>query len=315
MDAYWFTFVFADRSAKPTDHGPMNLNFVGRRSDGRIERNIRIPAGKTVIRQTRRDIRGSWYPFWTLSLAPAKEGADAMISGLTVHRDAPNIAHAPVRRVKANAPCTISATITMPPRPVEKSDSLSAAPGERLAAATLHFRSGDGPFEATALTADDKFVYSATLPAEKLAGKQLEYYFSAIDANGRSTTLPAEADAAPFRARISSDDAPPRIVHQPIAACRAGKPLKIAAQIDDPDGVAAVRVYYRPMNQMLPYERIVMHREGSQFVADIPAQAIRPDWDLVYYIEAVDQSGDGCFFPEWKNTAPYVIVRTESTKP
>ena len=44
----------------------------------------------------------------------------------------------------------------------------------------------------------------------------------------------------------------------------------------------------------------------------IPVEAIRPDFDLVYYLEAVDEGGTGCFFPDWTKTAPYIIVQTES---
>jgi hypothetical protein len=54
-----------------------------------------------------------------------------------------------------------------------------------------------------------------------------------------------------------------------------------------------------------------MVRNGDEYVATIPVEAIRPDWDLVYYLEAVDEAGIGCFFPEWKQGMPYIIVPTE----
>lgn len=312
MDAYWFTFVFSDRSEKPRDHGPFNLEWAGSRRSGAIAPKLSVSAGETVTRQFRQDIRRSWDPFWIFSLVPSEAGADAMISALTVHRDAPNLAHASPLRVPAGEACVLSATITMPPRPTGVKGSFSAAPDERLARAAVHFRtSSSEPFREVPLESQDGFVFSATIPPDQLLGNDLEYYFTAVDANGRTTSMPDEPDVHPYRARVTSDAAPPTIAHEPITHCIAGESLVIRAHVNDADGVAAVRVYYRTMNQTLPYERITMERINDEYVATIPAEAVRPDWDFVYYLEAVDQSGNGCFFPEWTKTAPYVIVRTE----
>jgi hypothetical protein len=312
MDAYWFTFVFSDRSAEPRDHGPFNLEYGGRHDYIGLAKNIRVPAKETVIEQTRQDIRRSWYPFRAFSFAPAEEGADAMLSALTVHRDAPSIAHAPVLRVSPSDACVLSATITMPPRMKAGSNKLSAAPGERLSEAMVYVRTDvNEPYMAAKLASNDGFVFSAKIPPNHLAGTWLDYYFMAVDAKGRVTTLPDEPQARPFRARITKDERPPTIEHKRIASCKAGEPLIIRARVTDSDGLAAARAYFRTMNQTRPYERLTMERQGDYYVATIPAEAIQPEWDFVYYLEAVDEAGDGCFFPEWKQGMPYVIVRTE----
>jgi hypothetical protein len=164
---------------------------------------------------------------------------------------------------------------------------------------------------AAKLASDDGFVYSATIPANHLAGKWLDYYFTAVDNNGRVTTLPEEPAVRPFRARLTRDDRPPTIEHKRITTCKASEPLTIRARVADSDGLAAVRVYFRTMNQTRPYERLTMERQGDEYVATIPAEAIQREWDFVYYLEAVDEAGVGCFFPEWKKGMPYVIVTTE----
>jgi hypothetical protein len=164
---------------------------------------------------------------------------------------------------------------------------------------------------AAKLKSEDGFVFSAEIPQNHLEGKWLNYYFTAVDAKGRVTTLPEEPNARPFRARITSDSRPPAIEHERVTSCKAGEPLIIRARVTDPDGIAVVRVHFRTLNQTLPYECLNMECDGDEYAAKIPAEAIKPDWDLVYYIEAVDEASAGCFFPEWKQGMPYVIVRTE----
>ena len=65
------------------------------------------------------------------------------------------------------------------------------------------------------------------------------------------------------------------------------------------------------MNQAYPFESIVLNRDGDKYVGEIPAGAIQKNWDLVYYLEAVDESRDGCYFPDWEKTTPFLIVKTK----
>ena len=101
-----------------------------------------------------------------------------------------------------------------------------------------------------------------------------------------------------------ADEDPPEVVHVPIQKCKAGQPLPIEAKVSDPDGVAVVRVLYRPLNESMPYESLVLERDGDTFKGTIPGAAIRPDFDFVYCLEAVDEGGTGCFYPDWTKTAP-----------
>jgi hypothetical protein len=248
------------------------------------------------------------------TLAPEKD-AMAMISALTIHRQGPNLAHAPPRRISPKAPCTLSVTITMPPQPTttgSKHERLSAASRGRLKEAKLHYRSdGEQTLDTLPLRTEDGFVYAATIPPAGLRGRWLEYAFSAVDDQGRPVRLPDAARPDVFRARLSADENPPEVAHEPIRQCMAGQDLRIAATVRDPDGVAAVRVHFRPLDESLPYDCIVLDHQGDEFSGKIPGEAIRSDFDFVYYLEAVDEAGNGCFFPDWTKTAPYVMVRTE----
>ncbi|MEX0642562.1 MAG: hypothetical protein WD468_07665 [Pirellulales bacterium] len=313
QDGYRFTFEFADRSARPRDHGPFDLRG-GSGPDGRpLRRGIRVPAGETVVRQVDQHFRrDDWFPYGVFTLAPTEKNATAMISALTVHRQAPKVAHAPLRRLSPAAPCKLSLTITMPPEHIGRTNQLSAAPGDRLKEAMLHYRTdGSQSFQSVPLESADGFVFSATIEPDKLKGRWLEYAFLATDNTGRAQRLPDAATNELFRARLTEDANPPTVVHQPIHTCKAGQPLPIEVEVRDPDGVSVVRVHYRPLDETLLYESLVLERQGNRFSGKIPGAAIRPDFDFVYYLEAVDEGGTGCFFPDWTKTAPYIIVRTE----
>jgi len=87
--------------------------------------------------------------------------------------------------------------------------------------------------------------------------------------------------------------------------------MPITAEVEDPSGVALVRVRYRIMNQGYAYESLVLDRSGDTFSGVIPGEAIQPDWDFVYYLEPVDEAGNGCIYPDWKKEPPYVIVEVD----
>lgn len=311
---YRFTFLFADDSANPREHGPFTLIGGDESSDQPIHKDIRVPVGEPIVRQVDRHVRrAGWFPYWVFSLAP-EAGADAMLSALTIHRQAPNLAHAPLRLISPTSPAELSVTITLPPVPTDGANEskLSASAHGRLKEAALHFRSGaNQPFKKLPLKTEDGFVYSVTIPTADLQGRWLEYAFSAIDNKGRASRLPNAASQTPFRARLTADDLPPEVIHEPIRRCPAGQDLEIATTVSDPTGVAVVRVHFRPLDEALPYDTIVLEQSGDKFLGTIPGEAIRPDFDFVYYLEAVDEAGNGCFYPDWLKTAPYIMVQTD----
>jgi hypothetical protein len=103
----------------------------------------------------------------------------------------------------------------------------------------------------------------------------------------------------------------PAVVHQPIATAPAGKPLTISAVVTDPSGVKWVRLRYRSVNQYEDYRTLPMVATGDKdhYQATIPAEHIGPKYDLMYFIEVMDNRGNGKIYPDMERETPYVIVR------
>jgi hypothetical protein len=108
-----------------------------------------------------------------------------------------------------------------------------------------------------------------------------------------------------------NDHEPPSVVHQPATTAPAGKPLTISAVVTDPSGVKWVRLRYRSVNQYEDYRTLPMVATGEKvrYEAVIPAQHIGPKYDLMYFIEVMDNRGNGKIYPDMERETPYVVVR------
>jgi hypothetical protein len=107
------------------------------------------------------------------------------------------------------------------------------------------------------------------------------------------------------------DHEPPAVVHRPVVAAPAGKPLAITAEVRDPSGVKWVRLRYRGVNQKQDYRTLPMLPTGrkDQYRAFIPADDVVPTWDLMYLIEAMDNRGNGRIHPDLNRETPYIVLR------
>jgi hypothetical protein len=105
----------------------------------------------------------------------------------------------------------------------------------------------------------------------------------------------------------------PTVEHERIRTARPGQPLRIVARVTDPSGVASVRLRYRRVTQFEDYASLDMAPTGepSTFAATVPGAAISPDWDFMYFIEAVDKAGHGVMWPDLAKELPYVIVKVQ----
>lgn len=308
MEWYRLTMVFSDLSERPAEHGPFEVGLVGRFADNPIARSVRVPAGGTVYLQEDHNVRNDRFQFVSVYAQPRQAGGDAMLSGLTAHRLAPSLGHAPSRRLDP-AEGRLAVTITMPPETGEGGGPPSASSRGRLASASVLVRGGEGQaWSARPLTTEDGLVYEARLSREDLSQRWVEYYFQAIDKAGKATRLPR---AGSYRSRITADAAPPRVAHVPTLRGKPGAAIPIRVEAEDESGVAAVRVRYRPMNQRLSYQSLELEARDGAYYGAIPGEAIDPEFDFIYCIEAVDEAGNGCFFPDWRKTAPYYIVAVE----
>lgn len=108
------------------------------------------------------------------------------------------------------------------------------------------------------------------------------------------------------------DDAePPTLRHKPVTSAPAEKPLTIAAVVQDPSGVKSVRLRYRSVNQYQDFRTLEMKPMGKkdEYRAIIPAEHVVSKWDLMYFIEAIDNRGNGKIYPDLEKETPYVVVR------
>ena len=107
------------------------------------------------------------------------------------------------------------------------------------------------------------------------------------------------------------DNEPPVVIHQAITNAPLGQPLTITAEVRDPSGVKWVRLRYRSVNQRLEFQTLPMLPTARKdlYQAVIPAEQIVPEWDLMYFIEAMDTGGNGKIYPDLNRQTPYCVVR------
>jgi hypothetical protein len=115
----------------------------------------------------------------------------------------------------------------------------------------------------------------------------------------------------PFAA--TGDNAAPVVVHRPVTTAPVGQPLTITAEVNAPSGVKWVRLRYRSVNQHQNYRTLSMLPAGGidHYRAVIPAEDIAPMWDLMYYIEAMDNDGNGKMHPDLNKETPYIVVKLQ----
>jgi hypothetical protein len=112
---------------------------------------------------------------------------------------------------------------------------------------------------------------------------------------------------------FTNDFSRPTISHQPVLTAPASKPLTIRAKVTSPNGVKWVQVLYRRVDQTRDYETLEMKSVDADgnYEAVIPADKIDPQFDFMYFIQAMDNRQDGVMFPDFNQQTPYFIVHLE----
>jgi hypothetical protein len=89
-----------------------------------------------------------------------------------------------------------------------------------------------------------------------------------------------------------------------------GPGLEVAAQVTAPGGVKWVRLRYRHATQYEDYQtaEMTLDAKSGNYTARIPQAFADPKWDLMYFIEVVDQKGAGRMFPDLEVETPYVVI-------
>jgi hypothetical protein len=86
--------------------------------------------------------------------------------------------------------------------------------------------------------------------------------------------------------------------------------FRVNARVSAPSGVKTILLRYRHVNQHENYETAIMTRDPKTglYSAAIPATYIDPKYDLIYFIEIVDQKGTGRIYPDLDVETPYVMI-------
>ena len=222
--------------------------------------------------------------------------ADWYASTLVVTRIDPLIAHVPDQRLAPGQGLNLRATISG---------------ADDIKSARVFIGDATHGFTSTEMKANGA-LYSVNIPAARL-GLNTAYYLQATDASGRLSTLPENGSAAPIPVQITGDDQPPTLTSVPIPSAEPSHPLRIRASVQDPSGVKWVHLLYRGVSEHQDLAVLNMLPNGSanEYEGTIPGIDIDPHFDLMYFFEVMDNSGNGKIYPDMDKETPYTIVKVE----
>jgi hypothetical protein len=102
-----------------------------------------------------------------------------------------------------------------------------------------------------------------------------------------------------------------QITHQPVISIPIDKPMTVSAKVSAPAGVKWVRLRHRSVNQEFDYQTLAMRPTGEKdtYQAIVPAEQINPTWDYMYFIEVMDNNGNGRIYPDLNKETPYRFVK------
>lgn len=204
------------------------------------------------------------------------------------------IAHVPVRRALPAPDVTIRATLFSRGKPTEVHCLVNTT---------------SGPQRRYAMTPKGNGRYAVKIP---LTGdrQRLSYSLAAEDGDGRYAVFPPSETDRPIEIVVSHDRQPPSVDLDRVGSAQPRRAVRVTARVFDPSGVDCVRLRYRHLTQMEDYVTLEMalDEETGRYVAEIPAEFVIPQWNLMYFVEAIDGVGNGRMVPDLEKGMPYVIV-------
>ncbi len=174
------------------------------------------------------------------------------------------------------------------------------------------FYSVDGgkSFQTVEMKKVDEFIHSATIPSNKVREGEIHYFIEAADSIGQVVYVPRKSQEDTFRVKVTSDRTPPDVVHDPVQEWDPGKPLEIKAEISDQSLIERALLYYRPTRQAMEYSVVTMNPMGEGlYSATIPGEVFTTEFDLIYYFEAIDEYGNGIFYPNPDKEDPHLVIK------
>jgi hypothetical protein len=103
----------------------------------------------------------------------------------------------------------------------------------------------------------------------------------------------------------------PKLELLPVATAKPGEDFEIRVKAVDTSGMKAVRLRYRHVTQYENYATAEMIRDATTglYHGRIPGSFINRDWDLMYFVEAINGAGNGTIAPDFEKEAPYRMVK------
>jgi hypothetical protein len=278
-----------------------------------------VKKGETIVKRFNFNMVGSRYSNFRLKL-DAGPGGDYILNGLTFTRVEPHIAHLSPGRAMPGRKLVIQATVTLPPPVFEpEKASLSIARGTTSTVEpptgmekVMLYYSNDGgrSYRSMAMENVDSDIYSAAIPGDSILEGDLYYYIEAADSIGQTVHSPRIDGDSRYRVAVTADRTPPLVVHDPVRIGDPGKGISIIARVSDESRVEKVLLYYRPTRQTMEYSVLEMRPSGEgTYTAIIPGEALTTQFDLIYFFEAVDEFGNGTFYPDPDTEDPHIVVK------
>lgn len=296
---YEVALIVVDSSTNGRDHGPMYAQVNGELLiDGQF-----IPKGKKVVVKKPVEIRGGRL---TLQLW-AESGKSWVIAGLVINRAGVELSHVPPVMAGPTEGLPIEITVK------ETLDSVKALWANVCQCGNDNDFADAGLSSATRVPLSIKapYVYSGIIPQELLVdGGELVYSFEAEGVSGNRYDLGSEE---PFRVPvIAGEDSDIQIEHQPVHEAVWGSDIAVRCRIASRHPLKHARLHYRHVNQYHSFRVATMELvDATQGVyeATIPGCYHDAAWDLMYYLEIVDEAGNGTFYPNPQKETPYIVIR------
>ena len=211
--------------------------------------------------------------------------------------EALDIVHVPVRWHVSSQSVRLRATVSA---------------GDDVANVRVRYCDDKGSWRSLDMRPTGEWRYQVDVPVTDGTG-QIKYFLEATDGQGQVGRVPAAGAEDPIAMTITKDDQPPQVNLERGQAPKPGKNLEVTAKVWDPSGVKWVRLRYRHATQFEDYRTEAMQHDPQTglWTATIPGEFVVPQWDLMYFVEAVDTYGNGRMYPDMEVEMPYVIVKLD----
>ncbi len=287
---YELNFSMVDNSLEPHDYGPMWIVANGLDATEKFA----IPAGKKVEKSLRTTVTDHK----AVIVFNSNSNSKWIVNSMTVKRLGPEISHIPVRRSPPGRDIGIRAAVNGP---------------DVIGQVRIWYGNNEQGYKHITMERTEQGRYHGTIRGSNVKDG-MHYFIEAEDESGILVTYPQGGGLSPVPILVTGDTQPPAVSHTPVTGAEMGKPLMVAANVDDSSGVKWVRLRYRAVNQhqdfrTLPMLLVSEPGEQGMYQAEIPAHHIKPEWDLMYLIEVMDTSGNGTIYPDLEKETPYSVVR------